>query len=436
MLKANSVSMLQYVPAKSSTSEQDDVPLFFASYIAPNAKDTALNDLWLLYCFDVFCTKSNRITYSVRTAGNIDYPQLSLAKILPSDSSGSSQTRYSPKVFWFENGTSLMALSCNDTSSPWNCTKSSRYTQTQQILVDENYEGTSMQISVSQNPENHETAWEDSSKFVVLFSQVMSTESGAGIFNGSTYINSYSYDGSSYHDMLLATSSGSDQFSIAFDVTIFVAISWSSLLLTICGILVIYKLVTPAPFISKMVRNAYLLRVALDSSRIRPLSYWFFFANLICSAMCCIPWFTYFDYDYIITTSMILPPVVPVLLTLGFVLFLHFSSLQPQIAPILLVISFLYWLSTIFLSYSFAFVWNLKAENCETSDLSGLKVVILVGHLATFCVIEYLLLWSIRCYQALKLASPENVRENALMNPHGQGRRHHNDYHERLINDT
>eukprot|EP01084_Bolivina_argentea_P134520 237268_1 len=190
--------------------------------------------------------------------------------------------------------------------------------------------------------------------------------------------------------------------------------SWIQSFITIFGIFSIYKFISPSTFISKNIRNAYLTKVSLDATRIRPLSYWFFFINLICSAMCIIPWFAYFDYQNThLYSLMIIPPFIPVILTLFELLILHTSLIlyTSLIKYFNFYISILYYLSIILLSYSFSFVWNLQSTNCQTSDLSGLKMVILVGHIATCCVVLYLLFWNIKCFQALKLASPEMSKQ-------------------------
>lgn len=409
ILKTNFVSMKQYEPASTTTG----VPLFITTYIiddnTANNKATPTNELWLLYCFDIFCTKSsNRTFYSVRNVKLIDYPQLALPTT-------SDQASDMPHIIYFENSTSLAVMTCDYKEyTPWNCTNLDYNLVTLAIYNETNFESASMQISVVINPLY-------SYESVILFSQVMNKDgSGAGIFNGTIYIQCGNTYCQNYNGGVLIQGSNSintDKFQTNFDIQVFVILSWILTFITIFGIFSIYKFISPSNFISKNVRNAYLTKVSLDSS-IRSLSYWFFFANLICSAMCIIPWFAYFDYDYKLYSLMIVPPFIPIILTLFLVLILHICPLQTKnkcFINFLIIISFLYYLSTILLSYSFSYVWNLKSKNCQTSDLSGLKIVILTGHIATCIVIQYLLFWNIKCFQALKIASPES-RNNKLVN--------------------
>lgn len=269
-----------------------------------------------------------------------------------------------------------------------------------------------MQIDVAINPTQ-------SSESVLIFSQVMDKGGGGGIFNGSIFINCQTVNcAQNYGLKSVDDSMNTDVFTTSFDATIFILMAWILSIVALLGISLIFRFISPMQFIAKYVRNAYLAKVSLDETRIKSKVYWFFFVNLICSAMCIIPWFAYFDLDFKSYALMIIPPFVPIVLTLCLVLIFHTCPLTNYLSPILCILSLCYWLSLIFLSYSFSFVWTLQSESCQTSDLSGLKMVILSGHFATCLVIFYLLFWNVRCVQALKLASPQSINTN-LRNGHG-----------------
>ena len=398
ILKTNTVSMIQYEPSSEGIA---DVPLFITTYIINSA---AHNDqLWLLYCFDIFCNSQRKTFYKVRDVATIDYPQI----ILPTTQ---NEETYLPKLVFFENSTSLMVMSCNYGQTEWNCTDKDYNHPTLAIVHNDNFETASMQIDVAINPTI-------SSESVLIFSQVMDKGGGGGIFNGSIFVNCQTVNCKQNYGLKIVDDSvNSDIFSTYFDFSIFVIMACTVSLVALIGVMSIYRFISPMQFIAKYVRNAYLAKVSLDSTRIKPKVYWFFFANLICSAMCIIPWFAYFDYDFSSYAIMIIPPFVPIVLTLWMVLMFHTCPLTNGLSPILVIISVFYWLALIFLSYSFSFVWTLESQSCQTSDLSGLKMVILSGHIATCLVIFYLLFWNIRCFQALKLASPQSINTNVNRN--------------------
>ena len=380
-LHLNSISMTYYALAQS----QANVPLFVTTFITLNSNNNA-NELWILYCFTLFCQSKNKLYYKIRSSSNqLSYPVIAI----------DSDTR--PSIVYFENSTSLMYISCQDSSYKWNCTLPSNVIITR-LKNNTNYVTSSMQISFSTSPSTLNA--------VILFSMVVNP----GIFNGSFLISCSSATCYFHQGSLIDNDSNTDKFSTSFDITVFVINSWIISFIIIIGIFAMYKFIPATNFISKNIRNAYLTKVSLDPSRIRPLTYWFFFAILICSAMCIVPWFAYFDYDMKTYSFMILPAFFPVIITLLLVLILHICRLQQNLCKILIIISILYWLSTLALSYSFSLVWKLKSDNCQISDLSGLKIVILVGHISTVCVVIYLLFWCIKCFQALKLASPEKLR--------------------------
>ena len=406
-LKTNVISMQQYYPSQN----EEYVPLFATVYTIQGSEET--NELWILYCFNPFCNSNNRTFYKLHEVKLIDYPQLALPTISP----------YFPKILFFENQTHVMFMECEYDTPPtaqWNCTILSYNHIIQPIHSNQDYETSAMQISASINPKNP-------SLCSIIFSQVSDSGGGGGVFNGSYYITCSSASCAINYSLFLSDSNSlsTEQFSASFQMQVFVIFVSLITIFTVVGIYSIYRFISPQNFISANVRNAYLAKVSLDSSKIRPLSYWFFFANLICSAMCIVPWFAYFDYsaiDYSLYSLMIIPPFIPIILTLSLVLILHICPLETKnnyFMNLLIIISILYYCSCILLSYSFSFVWTLKTMNCETADLSGLKIVILTGQIATILAVEYLLFWNIKSFQALRLASPErgyNYKNNRLHN--------------------
>ncbi len=312
--------------------------------------DSSQNDLFLLFCFDVHCREGTRFNTTLSTSkGTISYPQVSV------------DYENRPIIAFFKNSTSLIVIHCDY----WKCT-SGNY---REVTVSKNneYITNSMQLSLQPYGDSQVVAYS------IVTNNISSGYAGLG------YVYCPAFDCAISQSSVLDENDSPSKFTAHFSWLVFIISVSVIVYACIFAVFLMCKYVDPSAFISTYIRNAYLQQVSLDH-RIRPMSYWIFFATLICTAMCVVPWFAYFNFNISLYEKMILPPFAPVLLSLIFVIILH-QNTNSYLRLSLAMMSLAYFAACIGLCYSFTCVWNLSSDNCQVADLSGLRIVIIVKRL-------------------------------------------------------
>eukprot|EP01084_Bolivina_argentea_P113367 202058_1 len=160
ILSRNDISMIEYPLSRSKS----DVPIMIGSYIINNGK---INELWMVYCFNIFCNSQNMLSYKVFGSQQINYPVI-----------GVHYQYYNPSIVFFTNSYNLNIMSCEYQPSPWNCTIYDYNHPTYTVYQSNKLQTSSMQISISLNPYSFQQS-------LLIFSMVEQTN----IFNGSDYVN-------------------------------------------------------------------------------------------------------------------------------------------------------------------------------------------------------------------------------------------------------
>ena len=136
-LSKNYVSMIEYFPSQQT----QNVPIMIATYTLNNTKDTG-EELWILYCFSLFCDSTKRLSYKLWAGEQINYPLVNV--------------RYEhyafPYIAFFQDSKDLVFMTCEYTVVEWNCTDLLYNHPTTVIYEDlNNLRTNEMQISVVGN---------------------------------------------------------------------------------------------------------------------------------------------------------------------------------------------------------------------------------------------------------------------------------------------
>ena len=232
-------------------------------------------------------------------------------------------------IAFIANSSYIFILKCKDK----NCTNSDLLT----IQNNSEFTTSSMQLSLTMlSTEPFETA--------LMYSITTINESYSGLgYYYCGYPNCY-YNTANH---TIDVESNFSDLNKNFELTPFIITLSSHTLITLIWIYIIFYKINPKDFISRNIQNAFLNTVTLDVRILRPNSYWIFWCEIVCSSICVVPWFAYFQRSkgYII---MILPPFVPILISLIYVIGLYFC--MKQMKYILIILPFFYYLANCFLS--------------------------------------------------------------------------------------
>ena len=135
-LSKNYVSMVEYLPSK----EEKNTPIMIATYTVNNTQNND-DELWILYCFNLFCDSQYRLSYKLWSATKITYPIIDVR-----------YAYYFPYIAFFQDSKDLVFMNCEYAVNPWNCTQL-LYNHPTTVIYEylSNLDTDKMQISVVAN---------------------------------------------------------------------------------------------------------------------------------------------------------------------------------------------------------------------------------------------------------------------------------------------
>ena len=165
-LAIDHVSMVKY-PLSETRS---NVPMMIGIYTMINNKNVNEMELWILYCFNLFCNSQRKLNYKLWTSSKIDYPLIEI-----------HYGYYYPSIIFFDDSSTLIMMSCEYQPVPWNCTQLTYNHPTYVIYENDNFNSSLMQISAVANIYSYQES-------LVLFSMVGDQGKSSTNYLGAQYI--------------------------------------------------------------------------------------------------------------------------------------------------------------------------------------------------------------------------------------------------------